>query len=417
MSAINQIDNEVVVIIGASHAGLSCAEALRKGGCEGEIIVCERDGGLPLQRPPLSKTYLDADVTRGDDIFLLRRPDWFTQFDIKFLEQCPVTEIDRSKKIVCLAGDNVLSYDKLVIASGAVPRRLPLTGGSSSGVHVLRTADDARGLRNSLKGVQNTVVIGGGYIGLEAAASLRKAGKDVHVVELASRLLARVASPTLSDYCTKLHAKAGVNISTHASCDEILTDETGHVKAVRLADGTELKSQLVLAGIGIIPDAHLAKTAGLAVDNGILVSESYRSHDPAIWAIGDVANAPDRYDLRIESIHHAQLSAQIAAADMLGITMPAHEVLWFWSDQYNVKFQMAGMLPAVQDDVLQHVSRAGRRENSLSIWSWYKSKLVMVEAANDGLAYMVGKKCLEAGVSPDPADIENPGFALKTLLS
>ncbi len=164
MSEINQTDEETVVIIGASHASLSCAEALRINGFEGDIIVCERDDGLPLECPPLTKTYFDADVTDGDDNFLLRRLGWFTQFDIKFLEQCALTKIERTKKIVFLASNQVLSYDKLVIASGAVARKLRLTGDSARGVHVLQTANDASGLRDSLRTSQNAVVIGGGCI-------------------------------------------------------------------------------------------------------------------------------------------------------------------------------------------------------------------------------------------------------------
>ena len=416
MTALDN-SNTSLIIIGASHAGLSCAEALRKGGFDGVIGVIERDSGTPLQRPPLSKTYLDADEGAGEDSFYLRRSEWFAQFDISLHEGCEVTKISRADKQVHLDDGRVLSYDKLVIASGAVARKLPIAGGTATGVHVLRTAADARRLRASLGTVKDAVVIGGGYIGLEAAASLHKVGKSVHVVELAPRLLARVASPLLSDYCTALHRAAGVTVSTGAACDEILTDDTGAVRAVLLADGTELPCQLVLAGIGVIPDTGLASAAGLAVDNGIIVSRAYRTDDDAIWAIGDVARAPSRYELRIESIHHAQASSQIAAADMMGGELPADEALWFWSDQYDVKFQMAGMLPSVPEGALQHVSRAGRRDHSLSVWSWCDRVLVTVEAANDGQAYMIGKKCLEAGISPDPADIANPDFGLKTLIA
>ena len=406
-----------LIIIGASHAGLSCAEALRKGGFDGAISIIERDSGTPLQRPPLSKTYLDADEGAGEESFYLRRSEWFAQFDITSHQGCEVTKISRADKKVHLDDGRTLFYDKLVIASGAVARTLPLAGGTATGVHVLRTATDARRLRAVLGTVTDAVVIGGGYIGLEAAASLRKAGKSVHVVEFAPRLLARVASPLLSDYCAALHRSAGVTVSTGAACDEILTDDTGTVRGVRLTNGIDLECQLVLAGIGVIPDAGLAAAAGLAVDNGIIVSHTYRTDDDAIWAIGDVARAPSRYELRIESIHHAQTSSQIAAADIMGGELPSNEVLWFWSDQYDVKFQMAGMLPAVPEGTLQHVSRAGRREQSLSVWSWQDGVLVTVEAANDGQAYMIGKKCLEAGISPDPADIANPDFGLKALIT
>ena len=403
-----------IVIIGASHAGLSCAERLRAGGFDGRITILDRDPGLPLQRPPLSKTYLKADLADGEGAFLLRKGDWFDNFDITFRPDCAVAAVNPHDKQISLTDGSHLSYDHLVLATGAFARPLPDVADSPN-LHVLRTAGDARGLRAGLTDVRAAVVIGGGYIGLEAAASLRGFDIDVHVVELAPRLLARVASPALSDHCAALHRQRGVRLHIGKATERLDTDTKGRVTAVHLDDGTRLETQLVLAGIGIIPDTALAEAAGLDVDNGIVTDQHYTTSDPHISAVGDVARAPSVNPFRVESIHHAQYSGAVVAARLTGAAAPAREAWWFWSDQYDVKYQMAGLVPADGPSV-SVATRAGRRENSLSVWSYDGADLVSVEAANDPQAYMIGKKCLEAGLSPDASDLANPDFVLKSLL-
>ena len=405
-----------IIIVGASHAGLSCAERLRHHGFAGEITIFDREEGLPLQRPPLSKTYLKPGAEASEDGFLLRKPDWFDVFNIDFQPGCSVQAIDRKAGRIELADGRFEAYSQLILAAGATPRRLPITGGQSKGVFVLRVARDARAIREHLPATKKAVVIGGGYIGLEAAASLRLAGVAVDIVEMAPRLLARVASQSLSDYCAELHSRHGTRLHCGAGVSEILSDANGQCSGVVLADGQQLEADMVLAGIGVSPDSALSLQAGLATDNGVLVSENYQTEQSNIWAIGDVARAPALSAIRIESIHHAQFSAAVAAAAITGAERPAAEAWWFWSDQYDVKFQMAGLVPTEGSEPLVSVSRAGRRENSLSIWSWHKGQLVAIEAANDGQAYMIGKKCLEAGRHPTPQEIENPSFALKSLL-
>ena len=405
-----------IIIVGASHAGLSCAERLRHHGFEGEITIFDREEGLPLQRPPLSKTYLKEGGDAPDEQFLLRKPDWFDVFNIDFQPGCAVQSIDRRSAKIQLADGRSQSYSHLILAAGATPRHLPIAGGQSKGVFVLRVARDARAIRDHLPATKKAVVIGGGYIGLEAAASLRQAGVAVDIVEMAPRLLARVASQSLSDYCAELHSQHGTQLHCGAGVSEILCDENGHCSGVMLADGQQLDADMVLAGIGVSPDSELAQQAGLAIDNGVLVSTDYQTEQNNIWAIGDVARAPALSAIRIESIHHAQFSAAVAAAAITGAERPAAEAWWFWSDQFDVKFQMAGLVPTQAAGNLVSVRRAGRRENSLSVWSWHKGKLVAIEAANDGQAYMIGKKCLEAGRHPSPQEIENPSFALKSLL-
>lgn len=408
-----------IVIIGASHAGLSCAEKLRMCGYQGQIVVIDRDPGLPLQRPPLSKTYLKADLSKGEAAFALRKKDWFDTFDISLQPGSAVTSLDRCARQLTLDNSNTLSYDHLVLATGAKARPLPQETNEADNLHLLRTATDARHLRAELTAMQpdrlQAVVIGGGYIGLEAAASLLHFGGKVNVVEMAPRLLARVASPALSAYCADLHHRHGVQLHTGKAVERLTYGRNGRITSVHLADGTELPCELVLAGIGILPDVELAVSAGLQVDDGIVVDTYYTTSDSHISAIGDVARAPSINPFRVESIHHAQYSGAVVAANLTGADLPPREVWWFWSDQYDVKFQMAGLVPS-ENDMTASVTRAGRREGSLSVWSYGAGKLASVEAANDPQAYMIGKKCLESGQNPTPADIKNSEFLLKSLL-
>ena len=404
-----------IVIIGASHAGLSCAERLRTGGFDGQITILERDPGLPLQRPPLSKTYLRAELIDGEGAFALRRADWFDNFKITFRPACAVASLHPEHQQLSLTDGSALSYDHLVLATGAFARPSPQAPDAPN-LHVLRTAGDARLLRASLANVRTALVIGGGYIGLEVAASLRSLDIDVHVVEMAPRLLARVASPALSEHCAALHRQHDIQLHLGTANLNIETDISGRIMAVHLLGGQKLDTQLVLAGIGIVPDTALAEAAGLAVDNGIVTDADYLTSDPHISAIGDVARAPAINPFRVESIHHAQFSGAVAAARLTGSAAPSREAWWFWSDQYDVKYQMAGLFRAETPSVWS-VTRAGRRENSLSVWSYDGPELLSVEAANDPQAYMIGKKCLEASLSPAPSDITNPDFVLKSLLS
>ena len=404
-----------VVIIGASHAGLSCAERLRTGGFNGQITILERDPGLPLQRPPLSKTYLKAALIDGEGAFVLRKEDWFHNFKITFRPACAVASLHPVHQKLSLTDGSTLSYDHLVLATGASARTLPKASDAPN-LHVLRTAGDARLLRAGLANVRTALVIGGGYIGLEAAASLRSLDIDVHVVEMAPRLLARVASPALSEHCTALHRRHDIQLHLGTATQDIETDISGRITAVHLADGQELDTQLVLAGIGIVPNTALAEAAGLAVDNGIVTGADYLTSDPHISAIGDVARAPTINPFRIESIYHAQYSGAVVAARLTASAAPSHEAWWFWSDQYDVKYQMAGLVPADAPSVLS-VTRTGLRKNSMSVWSYDGTELVSVEVANDPQAYMIGKKCLEAGLSPAPSDIANPDLVLKSLLT
>ena len=410
---------ESIIIIGASHGGIACAERLRKLGFDGKITLIDRLAGLPLERPPLSKQFLLAAGEADDSGFLLRSADWFDENGLDLMAGVAVASIDVGAKTLLLDTGRNLAWDKLVLATGARPRVLELGAlsvGDAEGVVMLRHGDDARVLVLCVDTTAWVVIIGGGYIGLEVAASARKLGKSVVVLEAAARLLARVASVEASAFFAELHQSQGVDVR----CDQQIAGvDSGRIV---FADGGALDADLVVVGIGVIPNTELAEAAGLAVGNGILTDRHYRTSHADVFAIGDVALAADGYTrggLRLESVHHAQMSADIAAACLMGETPPPHEVPWFWSEQYHIRLQSAGLVPpdAQNSQNSQTITRHGRREGQISFWSFAQDgALAAVEALGDAQAYMVGRQLLEKGVAISPEVIGDSDTDLKTLI-
>ena len=399
-----------VVIIGASHAGITCAEQLRTLGFSGAITLVDRQSGTPLERPPLSKSYLGS-MPEDDEKFLLRRPEWYDKFQVTMIDGLAVERIDSGLHQICLADGQSLNYDKLILATGAVPRTLPQVVDLEN-VHVLRSPDDAAALRRTMQTASTAVVIGGGYIGLEAAASFRKAGLTVHVVEAAERLLARVASPDMSAFFQELHQRQGVIIHTG------MTETKFHQKdvlftGITLDTGEQISAELLLVGIGVVPESVLADAIGAETGNGILVDRQMRTTIEDVYAIGDVALV-DGAVLRVESVHNAQDTAARAAADIAETPLPDISIPWFWSEQYDVRLQSAGIVPTDNDD-MRYAMRLGKREGGMSVWSYHSGQLVAVEAVHDPAAFMLGKKCLENHLSPPLSDITDPSFDLKTF--
>ena len=402
-----------IIIVGASHAGISCAEQLRANGYAGRIYIIDRLVGAPLERPPLSKAFLQADG-QDDAKFLLRRPDWFAAHDIELLDGRDAVSIDPLQKQLNLDDGSQHGYNKLVLATGAVPRQLAAAAGLD-GVFVLRHPDDAHALRKAVSGRQHAVVIGGGYIGLEVAASLTKLGLRVDVIEMADRLLARVASPQISAFFAELHQSHDVGLHIGANCRDILQKD-GAFSGVQLDDGRQIAAELLLVGIGVLPDLDLAASAGIEVGNGVLVDAMMQSSVQDIFAIGDVALI-DGAALRIESVDNAHMTATRAAAAICGLAQPAITAPWFWSEQFDVRLQSAGIVPLASPD-LRHKLRSGKREGGFSVWSYGDNgKLAAVEAVRDPAGYMLGKKCLDLGLSPDPDDVGNGDFDLKGFVA
>ena len=349
-----------IVIVGAGHAGGSAAALLRQYGWKGPITLIGEEPVPPYQRPPLSKTWLkgEADVAS----VALRPASFYPANDITLRLGVTAVAIDRPHRIVALSTGDSVAYDELILATGARPRTLPVPGHDLSGVLDLRSIADADRIKAALTSGSRLVVIGGGYIGLEVAASARDIGATVTVVERETRVLARVASPPLSDFFHQAHAARGVRILCDAGVAAIEGD-AGHVARVRLNDGTALPCDAVLIGIGAGPDEGLARAAGLACDNGVIVDLASRTGDPHVHAIGDCTNRPlPLYgrSFRLESVPNALEQAKQAAADLCGRAAPPSEVPWFWSDQYDIRLQIAGLPFDVAGVVLRGDPAAGR---------------------------------------------------------
>jgi 3-phenylpropionate/trans-cinnamate dioxygenase ferredoxin reductase subunit len=377
-----------VVIVGAGHAGGSVAALLRQFGWKGPITLIGAEPVPPYQRPPLSKAWLkgESDLTS----LLLRPASFYDASGIELLLASRVVSIDRSAEMVTLAAGQTAMYDHLVLAPGAQARTLQLPGHGLRGVIELRTVADADRLMAVLQPDARVAIIGAGYIGLEAAASARTLGVDVTVIEREARVLPRVASTPLSDFFQRRHAAAGVQILLNAAV-EAFEGTDGRVTAVRLSDGRCIPCDAVLIGIGAAPNDALGRAAGLDCANGIIVDLAARTSDPAIHAIGDCTQRPlSLYHRtgRLESVPNALEQAKQAAADLCGRPPPAPEVPWFWSDQYEVRLQIAG-LPF---DVAQTVVRGEPASGSFAIFHLAADGVVQaVEAVNAPAEFMAGR--------------------------
>ena len=402
-----------VVVVGAGQAGAALVARLRDKGFEGRIALVGAEPLPPYQRPPLSKAYLLGDM--GVERLLLRPESYYADNAIDLHTDTAVTAIDTEARRVTLAAGETLPYGHLVLATGAVARRLPAAiGGDLGGVHVVRTLADVDALAPECRPGARLLIVGGGYIGLEAAAVAAKLGLEVTLIEAAERILGRVASPETADFFRDLHAAHGVDIREGVALER-LTGTGGRVTGAQLADGSALAADLVIVGIGITPDTALAGAAGLDTDNGIAVDTQGRTSAPGIWAAGDCAAFPHRGGrLRLESVPNAIDMAECVADNIMGAGAPYVPKPWFWSDQYDVKLQIAGL----NTGYARVVTRPGTRPGSVSLWYFdADDRLLAVDAANEPRAYMIGKRLIEAGASPAPAQVADPGTDLKALLS
>jgi 3-phenylpropionate/trans-cinnamate dioxygenase ferredoxin reductase subunit len=327
------------IIIGASHAGVQAAVSLRRQGYEGKVILISADTVLPYQRPPLSKAFLQNMLP--EQKLWLRPETFYQQKDIDLMLGKRVTNIDRKQRTVSLDDMQCLSYDKLILATGASIRRLTVPGSDLSEVHYLRDYQDIIGIRESLKKANNVVVIGGGYIGLEAAASLQKLGKNVTLLLKHDRPLSHITSNVVSDYLTQLHTTHGVNMQLNVVVTEIVGVDK--VLAVESENGQRYQADMVIVGIGVVPEQQLAEQCGLEVNNGIRVNEYMQTSDHNIFAIGDCSSFYHplyQKQLRIESVQNATDQAKTASTAICGQFVPYSATAWFWSDQYDDKLQI-----------------------------------------------------------------------------
>ncbi|MFN6924779.1 MAG: NAD(P)/FAD-dependent oxidoreductase [Tabrizicola sp.] len=396
-----------IVIVGAGQAGAALAAKLRALGHASEIVMLGDEPAPPYQRPPLSKAYLLGEI--GEDRLWLRAPEFWAENRIDLRLGQPVTAIDAAAHTVTVAGE-ALSYDQLALTTGATPRRLPMAiGGRLDGVFTVRTLADVDAMRPEFRAGRKVIIVGGGYIGLEAAAVASKLGLQVTVLEMAPRILQRVAAPETSAHIRALHQSHGVTILESTGLDRL--EGTSRVTGARLADGRVLPADFVIVGVGITPNTQLAEAAGLAIDNGIATDALGRTSDPAIWAAGDCASFPwGSGRLRLESVGNAIDMAEAVAANMLGANQPYLAKPWFWSDQYDLKLQIAGL-----NTGYDHIVTRRGEGDAVSFWYYRGATLLAVDAMNDARAYMVGKRLIEAGKSPAPEVIAATPD-LKTLL-
>lgn len=397
-----------VVVIGAGQAGASLVARLRAKGFDGRITLIGAEPVPPYQRPPLSKAYLLGDMER--DRLFLRPESFYAENDIALMLQEPAISVDTAARHV-IAGGHEISYDDLVFCTGSAPRTLPETiGGTLDGVHVVRGIADVDAMRPRFTPGARVLIVGGGYIGLEAAAVASKLGLRPVLVEMAERILQRVAAPETSDYFRALHLYHGVDLREGVGLGGLI-GTNGRVTGATLTDGSELEVDFAIVGVGILPETSLAGAAGIAMENGIRTDEMGRASAPGVWAAGDCASFPqgDR-QLRLESVGNAIDMAECVADNIMGANSPYAAKPWFWSDQYDVKLQIAG-LNAGYNRVVVRDGGAAR-----SHWYYAGDQLLALDAMNDPRAYMVGKRLIEAGKSPDPAIIADPDADLKPLL-
>ncbi|PLS23020.1 NAD(P)/FAD-dependent oxidoreductase [Neptunicoccus cionae] len=398
-----------VVVVGAGQAGSSCVAKLRNSGFDGKITLIGSETAPPYQRPPLSKAYLLGEMEL--DRLYLRPLSFYEDQTIDIRLGATVDAVDPAGKTVTVDG-SALEYDELVLTTGSHPRRLPASvGGDLDGVYVVRTLTDVDSMAPEFAEGKRVLIIGGGYIGLEAAAVAAKKGLQVTLVEMADRILQRVACPETSDFFRNLHQSHGVEIVEGVGLDRLKGE--GRVSGAVLTDGREIDVDFAIVGVGITPATELAEMAGCAIDNGISTDAQGRTSVDGIWAAGDCASFPYRGGrIRLESVPNAIDQSELVAENIMGAQKAYVAKPWFWSDQYDVKLQIAG-LNLGYDSV---ITRAGDKAGDASYWYYKGDELLAVDAANEPRAFMVGKRLIEAGKSPARELVADTGVELKTLL-
>lgn len=398
-----------IIILGAGQAGAALAAKLRALGCAEPILILGEEPVPPYQRPPLSKKYVSGELEF--ERLLIRAASWYPAERIELRLNAHVAAISPQDRTITLADGTILRYAKLALTTGARPRLLPAAiGGDLDGVFAIRNLADADAIAPMLLREKRLLVIGGGYIGLEAAAVAAAKGLQVTVIEMAERILQRVAAPLTSDCFRDLHRRHGVDIRESTGLAR-LTGDAGRLTGAEFNDGTSLPADLAIVGIGVTPNDDLAKAAGLRIENGIWVDGQCRTSEPAIFAAGDCANFPWRGQrTRIESVQNAIDQAEHVAGAIMGVTADYDPKPWFWSDQYDVKLQIAGLNRGYDATVL----RLGKRAGSQSVWYYAGDRLIAVDAMNDALAYAFGKKIIDAGKTIPKDAAADPATDLKS---
>lgn len=405
-----------VVVIGAGQAALQTIMSLRQGGYEAAITLVGDEAYLPYQRPPLSKAYLSGKMER-DRLFL--KPDaFYTDNQVTLKLDMRVDSLDAAAKSVKLSNGETLAYEYAVIATGSRPRLLDVPGRQLDNIFDLRSMADIDAMQPHFVEGKKLLVVGGGYIGLEAAAVAAAMGMRVHVLEAAPRLLARVAEPEISAFYTRLHKDNGVTLVTDSQMTGFVGDNA--VRGVEMADGSVINADIVITGIGILPNIEIAEAAGLTVENGIVVNEVGQTSDAHIFAAGDCTSHPNDLlgrTMRLESVPNAIEQGKAVASAICGAPKPYHQVPWFWSDQYDVKLQIAG----VPLEIDQKVLRGDDSTNSFAWFYFTGDKLTGVTAVNRPAEFMAGRMLIEKSLKgetiADPAKLADEAMRPKEWLA
>jgi 3-phenylpropionate/trans-cinnamate dioxygenase ferredoxin reductase subunit len=408
------MDRADVIIVGAGHGGAMASIALRQAGFEGSIVVIGREPEIPYDRPPLSKEYLAKDKTF--DRLYIRPAQFWEDKAVSMIVNTEVTAIDAAAQTVTLSTGGTMGYGDLIWSGGGDPRKLPVPGGDLGGVYGVRTRADVDSMMAALDGgVETVVVIGGGYIGLEAAAVLTKLGKSVVLLEALPRVLARVAGEELSAFYEAEHRAHGVDLRTNVGVTA-LEGEDGQVTGVKLADGSVVPAQIVIVGIGIIPSVQPLIAAGAKGSNGVDVDALCRTSLPHIYAIGDCAAHANSFAegavIRLESVQNANDQAKVAANAICGNEAPYKATPWFWSNQYDLKLQTVGLSTGHD----QTVTRGDPATRSFSVIYLKAGKVIALDCVNAIKDYTQGRKLVELGLVADAGALANTEVALKELV-
>lgn len=400
-----------VLIIGAGQAGAQTATSLRQGGFEGKITIVGDEPALPYQRPPLSKAYLKGELT--EERLYFKTSDWYESQSVDMCPNTRIASVDFKAGTAKTDTGEILTFDHLVFSTGSRNRTLGMKGADLPNVFGLRSLADVDALRPYVKDEKKLVIIGAGYIGLETAAVARTLGADVTVLELADRVLARVTSPIISTYYEDLHAKHGVDIRCGASTVS-LDESDGRIGSVTLASGEVLPCDALLIGIGILPNIELAQEAGIACEDGILVDENAQTNFPNVYAAGDCAKRmiqPYGRTGRLESVHNAIEQGKKIAAAILGKPTPKLDCPWFWSDQYDIKLQIAGLSTGYENFVV----RGSQAEDKFAVFYFKDDVLIAADAINSAPEFMTAKRLISAQAKVSPERLADPEQSLREI--
>ena len=399
-----------IVIVGAGQAAASFISRHAALGSEQPLLLVGEESHPPYQRPPLSKKYLLGELER--ERLFIRPLQWYTDQAVKLRFDTRIDTIDRERRQVVSSGGESIEYDKLLLCTGSRARALPAEiGGSLDGVFTLRSIADIDRMSPEFQAGRKLLIVGGGYIGLEAAAVGRQLGLEVTVLEMAERILQRVAAAATSDYFRNLHSGHGVSLHESTRLARLLSDG-GKVCGAELESGEIIDADLVLVGIGSIPNTEIAQAAGLDCDNGISVNETCQTSDVHIYAAGDCSNfVRNGQHIRLESVQNAADQGDLIARVLAGEKVTYTALPWFWSDQYDCKLQIVGLNHGYNQTVL----RPGANPSSQSIWYYRDRQLLAIDAMNEPKSYAFGRKIIEAGKHPTAEQVADPATDLKAL--